>query len=110
MVRCSDCGFMATPGSVGLGPVETRGDGMPRDTPVFSRSCFRNVPGFDYTEINSDRDCADYMAYEPGLDPREHFQLKESRSRADRIRWTTFWVGMGTSAVVLVTGALNLIF
>ena len=66
--------------------------------------------GFDYTEINNDRDCAAYMAYEPGLDPREHFQLKESRRRADRIRWTTLGVGVGTIAAVLLTGALNLIF
>ena len=78
VARCSDCGFMAMPGSGGTGWLEIQNtDFMPRTTPVVSRFCFRKVPGFDYAKINDDRECSEYMKYEPNVGPLEHFHLRE---------------------------------
>lgn len=108
MARCSDCGFMAMPGSGGMAWLEIQNtDFMPRTTPVASRFCFRKVAGFDYAKINDDRECREYMKYEPNMGPLEHFHLRESRRLADRAHRTTLRVGVGTIVAVVVTGVVS---
>ena len=110
MARCSDCGFMAMPESGGTGRLEIQNtDFMPRTTPVVSRFCFRKVPGFDYAKINDNRECSEYMKYEPNVGPLEHFHLRESRRLADRARRTALWVGVGTIIAVVLTGVVSTI-
>lgn len=109
-VRCSDCGFMGTPDPNGIGWAREvkNTDYMPRTTPVSTRFCFRLVPDFDYMQINDDRECAEYVKYEPNMNPLEHFHLRESRRSADRTRRTVLWVGIGTIVAMVLTGVASM--
>lgn len=110
-VRCSDCGFMATPAPTGMGFArEVRNtDYVPRTTPVLSLYCFRLVPDYHYKRINYDWECGEYVKYEANMDPQQHFHLRESRRSADRARRTALWVGILTIAAVLLSGAVSAI-
>ena len=108
MVRCSDCGFLSMPNSVGLLEAQNT-DHMPRNTPVISRFCYKAVPGFHWKKINNERGCEKYMDYEPRLSPEAHFQLEEARRREDRIHRTTLRIGLGTIGAIVVTGVVTVV-
>lgn len=108
-----------------------RADFLPRTTPVSTRFCYRQVPGFDPGAITRDRNCAEHVKHVSGFSPMDHFQMRERRHAQEAIlaesanvrgeqehtRRVTLWVGVGTIITVAVTGLvsaiigiLNLIF
>ena len=106
MAKCSDCGFLSTPGM--MEPMEVKITGFPpRAEPSLGRLCYRSVARFDYTVVDYDWECNEFVEYEPNHSPREHFQIRESRRAAERSRRTILWVGIGTIVAVVLMGLLS---
>ena len=121
MVRCIGCGFLTA--YIESEWVEVDHDDYLTVGSTFLE-CFRQVKSFQYTETRIERECSDFIQYEQGFTPREHFMLEETRNAREEIRefnqavqktqrrtlWVTTVIGIGTTAAVVVMGILNLIW
>ena len=82
------------------------------------------MPEFDQNAVNHERNCLEFIEWERGFSPREHFEMRDMRTahrqvievqkqqakQVSRNLWVTLGIGVATVASVIVMGVLNLIF
>ena len=112
-IRCADCGFLQTASVAGKLVPPSRPTRETHQGPAYF-GCFRQVADFDRDAVRAGRDCLEFMEWEPGLNAKEHFDVKEIRleqkrltKRAGRDRLITLAVGLATILSVVGMGLLN---
>ena len=106
-VRCADCGFLQLyrpyrkPEPFITPPHAVR-------VPNGNFRCWRDVQDFDGRAIDRERDCVEFIAYEPGHTAKDHWDMREIRQTQRWDRRIMVAIALASIGGVVI-GLLNLL-